>query len=116
MKLKNMMAALVLGLAILLTNSTFAASKMQVSGVVNINTATHEQLLLLPGIGDVKADAIIAQRQLKPFGTTEDLLAIKGIGEKMLAKMNPLVVTHGETTLHRDSVALASEAVKPVAK
>lgn len=116
MKLKNIMAALIVTATLLLTQSTFASAKAEVTGVVNINTATHEQLMLLPGIGDVKADAILAQRQVKPFASADDLLAVKGIGEKMLEKMNAFVVTQGATTIRSESVAVANQPVKTVAK
>ena len=54
---------------------------------VNINHATASQLCELPGIGTKTAAAIIAYRQQKgPFKTAKDLLNIKGLGEKKVAK------------------------------
>ncbi|UVI32047.1 ComEA family DNA-binding protein [Paenibacillus spongiae] len=63
------------------------------SGKIDINRATADQLDALPGIGAAKAKAIIADREKNgPFKTTKDLLRVKGIGTKMLEKMNPLIV------------------------
>lgn len=77
-----------------------AASKApkQITGAVNINTATAAELMLLPGIGKSKADAIIAFRQTSPFKTPQDIVKVKGIGEKMLAKIQQYVVIDGPTT------------------
>jgi len=51
---------------------------------VDINTASQEQLETLIGIGAVKAQAIIDAR---PFSSVDDLLKVKGIGEKTLQKI-----------------------------
>lgn len=57
-----------------------------VSGVgaqVNINTATADELVALPGIGQATAQKIIADRESNgPFKTTEDLKRVTGIGDK----------------------------------
>jgi competence protein ComEA len=57
---------------------------------VNINTADKETLTLLPGIGPVTAEAILAYRQANGgFKSIEELTKVKGIGEKSLAKLKP---------------------------
>jgi competence protein ComEA len=71
------------------------------SGVVNVNTATTQQLQLLPGIGPSRAQAIIERREQHPFRRPEDLLAIRGIGRATLNRMLPYVVLEGDTTLTR---------------
>jgi competence protein ComEA len=63
------------------------------SGLVNINTADEEALKTLPGVGPKTAVAILAYRQEHgPFQRAEDLLEIRGIGEKKLARMRDRVV------------------------
>ena len=61
---------------------------------VNINTATREQLISLKGIGESYADRIIEYREKNgPFQAPEDLLKVKGIGEKTLeANQDRIVV------------------------
>ena len=61
------------------------------SKLVNLNTASSEELQALPGIGEVTANAIIAQRSRRPFSSVDELGHIKGIGEKKLEKLRPLV-------------------------
>ena len=75
----------------------FAEEKL--TGVVNINTASAEQLELLPGIGAARAQAVIAARQARGgFQAVDDLLAVKGIGEASLSRLRPHLVVKGETT------------------
>jgi competence protein ComEA len=62
--------------------------------IININTATLEQLLTLPRIGESKAKAIIAYRQAHGrFVKTEQLMQVKGIGDKIFADIRPLITT-----------------------
>jgi len=70
------------------------------SGVVNINTASAEQLDLLPGVGPAVAGRIVEHRTKNgAFKSIEDLMLVKGIGEKSFEKMKPYVATSGSTTL-----------------
>lgn len=55
---------------------------------ININTATAEELQTLSGIGEVRAAAIIADREANgPFRIPEDITRVSGIGEGILAKI-----------------------------
>lgn len=52
---------------------------------VNINTATQAQLQALPGIGQARAEAIIADREANgPFRLPEDITRVPGIGQGIL--------------------------------
>jgi competence protein ComEA len=76
-----------------------AASAPVGDGTVNINTATVEELIRLPGIGPAKAAAIAAFRQKHgAFGRIEDLDRVKGFGRKTLARLRPNLSVSGPTT------------------
>lgn len=66
-------------------------------GQININTASAEELDELPGIGPVKAAAIISWREENgPFRYPEDLVRVSGIGEKTLEKLLNRITVGGE--------------------
>lgn len=57
---------------------------------LNLNTATKKELVALPGIGQKKAEDILAYReQHHGFKTIEELTTIKGINQKMVKKLSP---------------------------
>jgi competence protein ComEA len=63
--------------------------------VVNINTASAEQLEALPGIGGVTAERIVSYRtENGPFASVDDLVKVKGIGSKTLDKIRGQIVLH----------------------
>ena len=67
---------------------------------ININTATATELEALPGVGLAMAARIIEYRQkVGGFKKIEDLMNVKGIGEKTFLNLKPLiVVTSGKGT------------------
>lgn len=68
-----------------------SSTKAEVKNV-NINSADKEMLAQIPGVGPVTADAILKYRKANGnFKSTNDLLSVKGIGEKTLEKMKPFV-------------------------
>ena len=86
------MKRLVLLLAMLLF-SAFALA------AVNINTATKEELDALPGIGPVKAQAIIDYRTKNgPFKTAEDIMKVPGIKEGEFGKLKGQISVSGAST------------------
>ncbi len=61
-------------------------------GRININTATEQQLMLLPGVGETTAKKIIEYRtENNGFNTVEDIMNVSGIGEKKFAQMKPYI-------------------------
>lgn len=79
---------------------TAALPALAADGAVNINSAGIEELSLLPRVGATVAQRIIDFRQDNgEFKTTEDLLLVKGIGEKTFERMAPYVKVEGATTL-----------------
>jgi competence protein ComEA len=72
------------------------------NGVVNLNTASGDELERLPGIGPSRARAILELRaRLKRFARIEDLMRVKGIGRATYRRLRPLVTLEGPTTLAR---------------
>jgi len=69
------------------------------TGVVNINTATSEQLELLPGIGPSKSRAIVRYRERRKFKATHELIRVKGIGRKTYRRLRAQLTVQGPTTL-----------------
>lgn len=64
---------------------------------VDLNSAEEAELVLLPGIGEVKAARIVAYRnEHGPFRRLEDLLAVTGISPAMLDRLRPYVVAGPE--------------------
>ena len=64
------------------------------STLINLNTATKEQLMTLNGIGEVKAAAIIAYKQEKGmFNSVDEIKNISGIGDKTFEKIKQFITT-----------------------
>src|SRR5438094_804004 len=103
--MKRLLIALVL-----LVFSSFAIA------AVNINTATKEALDALPGIGPVKAQAIVDYRNANgPFKTPADVMKVKGIKEGEFGKIKDQISVSGSTAPVA-APAKAAEAPKAPAK
>ncbi|MCP4200380.1 MAG: helix-hairpin-helix domain-containing protein [bacterium] len=87
---------LILAALALATGSMAAAAE----GKVNINQAGVEELSLLPRVGEVVAGRIVEFRSANgAFEATEDLMLVKGIGERTFELIEPHISLSGETTL-----------------
>ena len=62
------------------------------AALVNINTASAEELQALPGVGPATAAAIVEERERNgPFASPEDIMRVSGIGEKKYQKMQAMI-------------------------
>jgi competence protein ComEA len=69
-------------------------------GKVNLNTATSEELVLLPGVGPALAKRILEWRERRGnFRRVRDLRRVRGFGPKTLAKLGPYLTVDEETSL-----------------
>ena len=69
-----------------------SAAKPEVTGSININTASATDLEALPGVGAKTAALIVEYRQKNgPFKKIEELMNVRGIGEKNFLKLRPQI-------------------------
>ncbi|MBZ5715422.1 ComEA family DNA-binding protein [Nannocystis pusilla] len=108
-RIRTFLSLSTLAATLLVASPAFAAPTLE--GQVNLNTATVEQLELLPGIGPAMAKKIVDYRANKPFQETNHIIRIKGIGPKTYAKFKQYLVLKGETTLRE--VPKDEQAAKP---
>lgn len=97
-----------MGVLFLLVAALPAISQAQ-EKAVNINTASAEELSLLPRVGSVVAQRIVDFREKNGrFKALEDLMLVQGVGERTFELIRPHITLSGETTL--------TEKVKPPKK
>ena len=74
------------------SNGTPPPAQQPAAALLNLNTATQAELEKLPGVGAATAKTIIEYRQKNGgFKKIEELMNVKGIGEKSFLKLKPLV-------------------------
>ena len=78
-----------------------SGAKAPVAGVVNINSASAAELEALPGIGAKTAARIIEYRQKNgPFKKIEELMNVRGVGEKNFLKLKGQIVVSAAKADH----------------
>ena len=86
-QVNRFVAAALLAALVLTSGPAFAAASAP-AGKVNLNTASVSQLQELPGLGPALAARIVEHRQKNgAFKSVEDVMAVKGIGEKNFSKL-----------------------------
>ncbi len=75
-------------------------SAKDLTGKLNLNTATEEQLMMLPTVGPAKAERIVTWRKKNGgFKRTADLRRVKGFGYKTFKRLEPFLDLKGDTPL-----------------
>ena len=82
-------------LAVLLLAS-FCQPVIAGSGKININTAIKKELVKLKRVGDKIADRIIEYRKAHPFESPEDIMKVKGVGQKVFDANKDLIIVKDE--------------------
>lgn len=96
----TMRSLLTVTLAAALAGVGMVAGAEAATGQVNINTATADQLQLLPRVGPSLAARIVEFRETNgSFKAPEDLLRVRGVGERSFEALRPFLTVKGETTL-----------------
>lgn len=79
-----------------------APDPASISGVVNVNMATAEQIAFLPRVGLKLAQRVVEYRKTNGnFKKVEDLMEVKGVGEKLFVTLKPHLTVSGDSTLTR---------------
>ena len=105
LKRNRLIAALLLVFTLTATRVAAAAEERQKT---NLNTASAQELTNLRGIGPKMAEAIIAYRESHgPFKSVEELVEVKGIGEKLMTSLRDQV------SVNAAPGAAAEAAAKP---
>jgi competence ComEA-like helix-hairpin-helix protein len=104
----------ILFVGLLFPAAALAGKKKPPAQPININTATADELQLVPGIGPVTAGKILQMRKsYGSFKSVDDLLAIRGLGPKRLEKMRKYL-TVGKTPAAKNNPAKENVPPKPV--
>jgi competence protein ComEA len=91
-KNKRILSVVFIGLLVMF----FIIPAVASMGKVNINTGDKAQLVTLKNVGDKIADRIIEYRKIHPFKVPEDLMKVKGIGQKVFDANKDRIIVKNE--------------------
>jgi competence protein ComEA len=78
--------------------TTGKAKRPMGTGVLNLNTATLDQIDALPGVSPKLAAAVVAERAVRPFGRTEDVMRVQGMSRKRFERLRPHLAVSGPSS------------------
>ncbi len=79
--------------------ATETVSRSEIS-VVNINSASADEMASVPGLGEKKSQAIVKFREKHgPFARVEDLKKVDGIGDKLFEKIRQYVIVKADSAI-----------------
>jgi competence protein ComEA len=115
--MKRAMTMGILGIGLVCGAQALASkgSSTNVTGVVNLNKASEEELKMLPGVKERAAANIVAHREKHPFTRVEELVNVKGFSKKRYERIKPFLTVGGDTTIRRLERKAARQIKKAVA-
>ena len=83
-------------------SASSSRAEAALTGMVNVNTASLEELQLLPGVGESRARSILELRKQRGgFKSLDQLVEVKGIGDILLDRLRPHLTLKGKTTARK---------------
>ena len=102
-KYTTLLVAVLLAFVIASVSYAETLNMAKISGQININTATKQELMVLPYFDSATAQAIIDVRNANgPFSSLHDLLKVKGVDKSVLSDVRPYLELHGSTTIREN--------------
>ena len=93
-----------------------AAFALPSQSSVNLNTASRDELVTVPGIGPAKAQAIVEHRKSHgPFKSVDDLKQVKGFRDKLVERLRPELTVAAAPSKAAPKSDVADSKAKPVA-
>ena len=107
---------LLVAAALLAATPALAAKKGLAPGErLDLNRATVAELMRLPGLGEKKAQAIVAHRQKTPFRRPEEVTKVKGLGPAWFQKVKAHLVVGASASAASAAATSAATPAAPVA-
>jgi competence protein ComEA len=78
------------------TRKSLSKKEESLTGQIDVNRASYEELQRLPGVGPKIAQRIIDERTKRPFHSVGELRRVSGIGPKILDRLRPHVIVGGK--------------------